>query len=142
MSKTTKWIIGIIAGVFVLFFGLFILAVLSLIFSGESGETTETTTSGARRRKSGRGRAPGTHRCIRGYCSAIQEVRENNSVRAIVFRVESPGGGVAASQEIYEEVKKTRDAGKPIVVSMGAVAASGGMTCPAAQIGSSQIRGL
>jgi protease-4 len=53
-----------------------------------------------------------------------------------VFRVESPGGGVAASQEIYEEVKKTRDAGRPVVVSMGSVAASGGyyVACGATRI--------
>ena len=47
-------------------------------------------------------------------------------MKAIVFRIESPGGGVSASQEIYEEVKKTRDSGTPVVVSMGSVAASGG----------------
>jgi len=49
----------------------------------------------------------------------------HKSIRAIVFRVDSPGGGVAASQEIYEELKKTRET-KKIVASMGAVAASGG----------------
>lgn len=56
----------------------------------------------------------------------LKRYRETINVRAIVLRIESPGGGVAASQEIYEEVKKTRKSGKPVVVSMGAVAASGG----------------
>lgn len=56
----------------------------------------------------------------------LKKFRDDKSVKAIVLRVESPGGGVAASQEIYEEVKKIRDGGKPIVVSMGSVAASGG----------------
>ncbi len=53
-----------------------------------------------------------------------------------MFRVESPGGGVAASQEIFEEVKKARNSGKPVVVSMGYVAASGGyyVSCPATKI--------
>jgi protease-4 len=66
----------------------------------------------------------------------LKKYRENRSVKAIVFRVESPGGGVAASQEIYEEVRKTRESGKPIVVSMGAVAASGGyyVSCGATRI--------
>ncbi|MCC6864857.1 MAG: signal peptide peptidase SppA [Ignavibacteria bacterium] len=56
----------------------------------------------------------------------IKLYREDKSIKAIVLRINSPGGGVAASQEIYEEVKKTRDSGKIIVVSMGAIAASGG----------------
>ncbi|MEK6649504.1 MAG: signal peptide peptidase SppA, partial [Bacteroidota bacterium] len=56
----------------------------------------------------------------------FRKYRETPGVKAIVLRVDSPGGGVSASQEIYEEVKKTRDGGKPVVVSMGSVAASGG----------------
>lgn len=56
----------------------------------------------------------------------IKKFREDKSIKAIVLRINTPGGGVAASQEIYEEVKKTRDSGKIIVVSMGSIAASGG----------------
>lgn len=56
----------------------------------------------------------------------IKKFREDKSIKAIVLRINSPGGGVAASQEIYEEVKRTRDSGKIIVVSMGSIAASGG----------------
>jgi protease-4 len=66
----------------------------------------------------------------------FKKYREDNSIKAIVFRVESPGGGVAASQEIYEEVRKTREAGMPVVVSMGSVAASGGyyVSCGASKV--------
>lgn len=56
----------------------------------------------------------------------IKKYREDNDIRAILLRVDSPGGGVVASHEMYDEVRKTRDHGKPIVVSMGALAASGG----------------
>ncbi|HTY08668.1 MAG TPA: signal peptide peptidase SppA [Candidatus Edwardsbacteria bacterium] len=56
---------------------------------------------------------------------AINRCRDNSSVKAIVLRVDSPGGGVAASQEICEAVKKAR-ARKPVVCSMAEVAASGG----------------
>lgn len=55
----------------------------------------------------------------------IKEYARDQSVKAIVLRVDSPGGAVAPSQEIYEEVKKAT-AKKKIVVSMGSLAASGG----------------
>ena len=50
---------------------------------------------------------------------------KDSSIRAIVLRVDSPGGGVVPSQEIYEQVKKAK-AKKKVIVSMGSVAASGG----------------
>ena len=57
----------------------------------------------------------------------IHKYRDKRNIRAILIRIESPGGGVAASYEIYRELTKVRDNyGKPIVVSMGSVAASGG----------------
>ena len=57
----------------------------------------------------------------------LREHRENKSVKAILLRIDSPGGAVAPSQEIYTEVLKIRDEGKKkIVTSMGSVAASGG----------------
>jgi protease-4 len=56
----------------------------------------------------------------------LKKFRDDKSIKAIILRINSPGGGVAASQEIYEEVKRTRDSGKPVVVSMGSIAASGG----------------
>ncbi len=66
----------------------------------------------------------------------FKKYHEDRSIRAILFRVDSPGGGVVASQEIYDEVKKTRDDGKPVVASMGALAASGGyyVSCGANKI--------
>jgi protease-4 len=56
----------------------------------------------------------------------IKRYRDDKSIKAIILRINSPGGGVAASQEIYDAVKKTRDGGKIVVVSMGSIAASGG----------------
>jgi protease-4 len=55
----------------------------------------------------------------------LLEFKKDRSVKAIVLRVDSPGGAVGPSQEIYEEIKKAA-AVKPVVVSMGSVAASGG----------------
>lgn len=62
----------------------------------------------------------------RSVVRQLKKYRDNTSVRAIVLRVDSPGGAVVPSQEMYEEVRKTRDAGLPVVVSMGSLAASGG----------------
>ncbi|NLB12586.1 MAG: signal peptide peptidase SppA, partial [Gammaproteobacteria bacterium] len=56
----------------------------------------------------------------------LREAREDESVHAVVLRVDSPGGGVFPSEQIRREVELTRAAGKPIVVSMGNMAASGG----------------
>ncbi len=57
----------------------------------------------------------------------LKEYSSNDSVKAILLRIDSPGGAVAPSQEIYQEVKKIRNKGKKkIVTSMGAVTASGG----------------
>jgi len=57
---------------------------------------------------------------------ALLEAAEDKDVKAVVFRVNSPGGSVTASDQIWAAVKRVRDAGKPVVVSMGDLAASGG----------------
>lgn len=54
----------------------------------------------------------------------IRRAVEDKDVKAIVLRVNSPGGSPAAAQEIAEEIKKAREAGIPVVVSMGDLAAS------------------
>jgi protease IV len=56
----------------------------------------------------------------------IRAARENKLTKALVLRVNSPGGEVYAAEEIRREVEQTREAGIPVVVSMGDVAASGG----------------
>lgn len=70
--------------------------------------------------------------------NAIEEIKDytkDSSIKAIVLRIDSPGGAVAPSQEIYEEVRKAASK-KPVVVSMGSVAASGGyyIASPATRI--------
>jgi protease-4 len=65
----------------------------------------------------------------------ILNFKEDTSIKAVVLRIDSPGGGVGPSQEIHEEVKKLAEV-KPVVASMGSVAASGGyyMAVPAKKI--------
>lgn len=67
----------------------------------------------------------------------LERFADDDRVKAIVVRVDSPGGGVAASQEIYQELQRLRDEKKKkIVVSMGSVAASGGyyVSCAADRV--------
>ena len=58
--------------------------------------------------------------------AALREAAADDDVKAVVLRVESPGGSVTGSETIWREVCRLREAGKPVVASMGAVAASGG----------------
>jgi len=79
---------------------------------------------------------------VKGVIAKIQptidelvKFRKDGSVKAVVVRIESPGGGVSPSQELYQEIRRTVQV-KPVVVSMGSVAASGGyyIACAAQKI--------
>lgn len=63
---------------------------------------------------------------VDGIIRQLHEARDEEAVRAIVLRINSPGGSATASQELGEEIRKVRQGGKPVVVSMGDMAASGG----------------
>lgn len=132
MSKSTKWFLIILGSLFIFGFGIIILIYASL--RGISGYDDEVVT--------GRGEKLAVIE-LRGVILSSDEIvrqfkkyREDRSVKGILFRVDSPGGGVVASQEMYEEVKLTREKGKPVVVSMGSLAASGGyyVSAPANKI--------
>jgi len=62
----------------------------------------------------------------RSFNRLIREAQDNDAVKAVVIRVSSPGGSGLASDMIWREIMNTRDLGKPVVVSMGDYAASGG----------------
>ena len=66
----------------------------------------------------------------------LRQARTDKDVKAVVLRVDSPGGSVLASEEIYRELVALRGAGKPVVVSMSGYAASGGyyISAPADEI--------
>jgi protease-4 len=61
----------------------------------------------------------------KGIIQDLKAFMEDDTIKAIILRVDSPGGGIGPSQEIYRELMKCRDA-KPVIASMGSVAASGG----------------
>lgn len=62
---------------------------------------------------------------------ALKEFRQDVNVKAILVRIESPGGGIGPSQELYREIRRTIEE-KPVVASMGGIAASGGYYIAAA----------
>ncbi len=112
----------IIGGVILAVVLVFILLVVILFRFGREGEEFEIPSGD----KVALVELTGIIYDSRNMVSQIKKYRETGSVKAIVLRINSPGGGIAAVQEIYEEVKETRDSGKPVVVSMASVAASGG----------------
>jgi protease IV len=132
MSKSTKWFLAIL-GILV-FVGLGISMFFFLVVSSFTRENTEVVIGSGDRIAvvELNGEITSSEEIVRQF----KKYREDRSIKAVLFRVDSPGGGVVASQEIYEEVKKTRADGKPVVVSMGALAASGGyyVSCPANRI--------
>jgi protease IV len=56
----------------------------------------------------------------------LRQHRDNPNIKAVVIRINSPGGVVGPTQEVYDALRRVREAGKPVVASLGAVAASGG----------------
>jgi len=62
----------------------------------------------------------------RSIAELIRRAREDDSIKAVLLRVRSPGGSVFAAEQIRHELEVTRKAGKPVLVSFGDVAASGG----------------
>lgn len=75
-------------------------------------------------------------RASKKFSEFYNHVWKDQDIRAVVIRVESPGGGVAASEEIHHMIVKLKDSGRRVVVSMGGVAASGGymISAPADEI--------
>lgn len=61
------------------------------------------------------------------FMEQLEQVKEDNTIKAVVLKVNSPGGGVVESAEIYDKIREIQETTeKPIYVSMGAIAASGG----------------
>ncbi|MBI5647902.1 MAG: signal peptide peptidase SppA [Ignavibacteriae bacterium] len=128
MSNTGKWILGIgLAllglGMLAVAFGFF--GLITTLSTSQSGVYDETVGSSS---GSGTVAVIDLEEPILESEEIVRQFRKyqnRNSVKAIVLRLNSPGGAVAPSQEIFQEVKRTRDLGKPVVVSMGSIAASG-----------------
>ena len=94
--------------------------------SREAGLALIYATGPIRRGRSGRGPLSGGAMGSDTISAALRTAAADDQARAIVLRVNSPGGSYVASDTIWREVVRARAAGKPVVVSMSDVAASGG----------------
>jgi len=122
-SRAGIFFFGALSGCLVVFAGMLLLGILIASFASDD------TTS--------RGEVFGAKVAIipidgeilgsRDTIEALHRYAKNTSVKAIIMRINSPGGAIAPSQEIYEEIRNVRArSGKPIIASLDSVAASGG----------------
>jgi protease-4 len=118
-STVLLWILGG-GGVFL----IFIACMLALAFYFSAGSVSKLSFSGNQIAVLD---LEGTIDDSVAFVDQLKDFGSRPSVQAVVVRINSPGGGVAASQEIYEAIRKFRtDTNKSVVVSMASVAASGG----------------
>lgn len=108
--------------------GLAFVALIAAASRGVSGDhvalirVTGTITSGG----SGGGPFSDTTAGAEDLVDQLEKARKDDAAKAIVLRINSPGGSAAGSEEVYNEVMRIRRDGKPVYTSMGDVAASGG----------------
>src|SRR5574341_1792616 len=118
MARGRDWFLGLLmvaaSGIFVFF--------LVLLFRGLPQDNLEFHTG----KRIGLVKVEGVIFDSERAVKELERFEDDASIAAVVLRIDSPGGGVAASQEIYEAAKRVRDQGKFVIASMGSVAASGG----------------
>ena len=140
MDKRAAIVLGVIfGGLFLVLFGFMLLA-YSALKSASMGVSLETeTTVGARigivEAKGTIGEAAPAGIDADKIVKLLKKYEKDDDIKAIVLRVDSPGGAVAPSQEIHDAIKRIK-ARKKVVVSMGGMAASGGyyISAPADRI--------
>jgi protease IV len=117
-STLLLWILGGV-GIFVFF--ILCLVALASLFSDDSSEFSFSSNQVAVLN------LEGVIEDSKNFIDELKDYGNRSGVRSVVIRINSPGGGVAASQEIHQAIKKFRsETKKKVVVSMASVAASGG----------------
>ena len=125
------WLWGMVGTALMFAFFFLVTFLLTVLLTGEEGITDGRTKIGVIQIE-GVISSDLSERTVR----QLTKYGDDASIKAIILRIESPGGGVASSQEIYEEVSRVRSGGKLVVASLGSVAASGGyyVACTADRI--------
>ncbi len=135
MKKKTKIIIGlVVAGALLLYLAVVVMLIFFATGAGLSGDTVAVISlSGSIADGEGEGLMASAGITPDFVRTQLDKARNDAAVKAIVIKVDSPGGSVGASQEIAQEIRETE---KPIVVFMGDMAASGGyyISAPADKI--------
>src|SRR6266851_2667068 len=114
MDRRSAWVLGIIfGGLFLCLFGFLLLMMVrsdgrTTLVSGDRVGVVEVT---------------GPITDSKKVLKELDDFREQDNVKSVVVRIDSPGGSVGASQEIYDAIKQTRKT-KKVVASMGSLAAS------------------
>src|SRR5512135_2999681 len=109
MTKSTKWflaIIGALAFVTLAFVGIIVWGISSAVSSADGGTETVVTGSGS---KIAVVELKGVIVSSDDVVRQLKKYSENSAIRAIVLRIDSPGGGVVPSQEMYEQVRLVRE---------------------------------
>ena len=118
-SRAGVFFFGALSGCLLLFLGFFVVA--TMVMSG--GDTTNFQFAA---QKVAVVPIEGEILDARETLDLLHKYGRSNTVKAIVVRINSPGGAIAPSQEIYSAIRKIRSDGKPVVASLDSVAASGG----------------
>jgi protease-4 len=117
--STVAWIVAAAAFAFL----LLLVSAVALVFSPRGGGAPSFALGG----RVGVVDIEGIILSADRFRDMLAKFRTATGVKAVVVRINSPGGGVAASQELFSEIRRFRkETGKPVVVSMESVAASGG----------------
>jgi protease-4 len=106
--------------------GILLLPIILGAFITGLNNSSESSLSGSALKKIGLVRVDGVIMDGEEVIRQLRSFRNDNSIAGVLLKVNSPGGAVAPSQEIYAEVLSYQKQNKPLVVSMGTVAASGG----------------
>lgn len=119
-----------------LILGILLLPIILGLFLSVSENKRDAGFSSGSLKKIGLVRVEGVIEQSYDYVRQLRSFRQDHTIAGVLLRIDSPGGAVAPSQEIYTEVMNYKYANKPLVVSMGTVAASGGyyIAAPAKKI--------
>ena len=120
-SKNTKALFGIFAMVFVFFVILVVFAFVTMNAFNETSSIQKKSNSA----HIGVITVEGVIMESKGTIELLQTAEDDKQIQAIILRIDSPGGAVGPTQEIYEEIQRI-DKKKPIYASFGSIAASGG----------------
>ncbi len=127
MDRRVAWVLGIIFGGMFLCAILFVVVVAVAAVKGDGNDEFDTSGSD----KVGIVEINGAISDSKQVLKDLKRFSDASRIKAIVLRIDSPGGSVGPSQEIYDAVLKLKEK-KKVVVSMGAIAASGGYYIAAA----------